>query len=282
LRRSFVTEMVPPEERPNAVALYSAMVNTSRIFGPALAGLLVVTVGFGLCFTVDAASYLVVIAALWMMRPADLHRLPIPARTKGDVRAALRYVARVPNLRISFIMLAIVGTLGYNLNVVLPLFVEHSLHRGDSAFTLIYAVFSAGALVSALVVAGHSLIRVRHVIIGSVAFGAAMLVLAPAPNVPIAIPAAFSVGVTSILYMTATTAIVQVEGDPAMHGRILALQTVLMVGTAPIGGPILGLIADAFGARAPIVIGGIASLVAAAWGYFATKRAKRSSSILRE
>jgi MFS family permease len=277
LRRSFVTEMVPPQDRPNAVALYSAMVNTSRIFGPALAGVLVVTVGFGWCFTVDAVSYLVVIVALWAMRPAELRRVAIPPKAKGDIRAALRYVARVPNLRISFIMLAVVGVLGYNLNVVLPLFVENSLHRGTTAVTLVYAAFSTGALVSALVVAGHSLVRVRHVIIGSFAFGVAMLVLAPAPNVALAVPTVFLVGVTSILYMTATTAIVQVEADPAMHGRILALQTVLMVGTAPIGGPLLGLVADWLGARAPIVVGGVASMAAGVWGFAALRRSHRVS-----
>jgi MFS family permease len=273
LRRSFVTEMVPHEEVPNAVALYSAMVNASRIFGPALAGLLVVTFGFGWGFTVDAASYVFVIAALAMMRTAELRRAPTPARTKGEVRAGLRYIARDPTLRISFIMLAVVGVLGYNLNVGLPLFVEQSLHRGDAAFTLLYSLFSTGALVSALVVAGRNLVSLRHILIGSAAFGVALLLLAPAPNIALAIPAVVLVGVTSILYMTATTAIVQVEADPTMHGRILALQTVLLVGSAPIGGPLVGIIADVAGARAPLVVGGVASIAAAAWGFAAARKA---------
>src|SRR5262249_57806815 len=157
LRRSFVTEMVPPEDRPNGVALYSAIVNTSRIFGPALAGLLVVTVGFGWCFTVDAISYVFVITALWMMRPSELIRVATPPRAKGAVRAGLRYVAGMPNLRIAFITLAVVGTLGYNLSVELPLLVERSLHHGDAAFTFLYVVFSVGALASALFVAQRRL-----------------------------------------------------------------------------------------------------------------------------
>ena len=274
LRRSFVTEMVPREDRPNGVALYSAIVNTSRIFGPALAGLLVVTVGYGWCFTIDAASYIFVLVALWMMRPAELFRTVIPERAKGAVRAGLRYVARMPHLRISFITLAVIGTLGYNLNVELPLFVERSLHRGDAAFTLLYTVFSVGALTSALLVAQRSLVRMRHILIGATGFGSALLLLAVTPNIALAIPVAFFVGVTSILYFTATTAIVQVEADPSMHGRILALQSVLLIGTAPIGGPIDGAIADAFGARAPLIVGGIASLGAAAWGYAAVRRAR--------
>jgi MFS family permease len=275
LRRSFVTEMVPREDVPNAVALYSAIVNTSRIFGPALAGVLVVTLGYGWCFTIDAVSYVTVLGALWMMRPAELRRQPVPPRQKGDVRAALRYVAAMPNLWIPFVMLTVVGIFGYNFNVVLPLFVEKGLGRGAGAFTLVYALFSTGALVSALVVASHNLMKVRHIIIGAAAFGVAMVVMAGVPNIEFALPLVFLVGVTSILYMTATTAIVQIEADQAMHGRILALQTVLMVGTAPIGGPLLGWIADAFGARAPVVVGGVASLAAALWGWLTSRRLSR-------
>jgi len=276
LRRSFVTEMVQPEDRPNAVALYSAIVNTSRIFGPALAGVLVVTVGFGWCFAIDAATYIFVLIALGMMRPAELWRVAVPERAKGAVRAAMRYVAKMPHLRISFVTLAVVGTLGYNLNVELPLLVEHTLHRGDAAFTLLYTVFSVGALTSALIVAQRSLVRMKHILVGGASFGTALLLLAAVPNIETAIVVAFAVGVTSILYFTATTAIVQVEADPSMHGRILGLQSVLLIGTAPIGGPIDGAIADAFGARAPLVVGGIASLGAAAWGYAAVRRAQKS------
>ena len=278
LRRSFVTEMVTPEDRPNAVALYSAIVNTSRIFGPALAGALVVTVGFGWCFTVDAISYVFVLLALWMMRPADLFRVAIPERTKGAVRAGMRYVWNAPHLRVAFITLAVIGTLGYNLTVELPLLVEHTLHHGDAAFTFLYTVFSVGALLSALLVAQRALVRMKHVLFGAASFGVTVILLALVPNIGAAVPAVFFVGITSILYFTATTAIVQVEADPTMHGRILALQSVLLIGTAPIGGPIDGYLADAFGARTPLVIGGISSILIAAWGYFAVRRTRVRAS----
>jgi MFS family permease len=273
LRRSFVTEMVPPEDRPNGVALYSAIVNTSRIFGPALAGALVVTVGFGWCFTVDAVSYVFVLAALWMMRPSELLRVATPPRSQGAVRAGLRYVAGMPNLRIAFITLAVVGTLGYNLSVELPLLVVRSLHHGVAAFTFLYVVFSVGALASALVVAQRRLVHLRHILIGAASFGVSLFLLALAPTFAFAIPIVLMVGVTSILYFTATTAIVQVEADQAMHGRILALQSVLLIGTAPIGGPIDGALADAFGARTPIIVGAVASLAVAGYGYLAARRA---------
>ncbi len=268
LRRSFVTEMVQAEDVPNAVALYSAMVNTSRMFGPALAGLLVVTLGFGWCFTIDAASYLVVLAALWAMRPAELRRAPPRRQARGDVRAGLRYIAAMPNLRMSFLMLAVVGVLSYNMNVQLPLFVEKSLHRGDAAFTLLYSVYSAGGLVCALIVARRSLVRFRHIVQGSLALGVAQLALAAAPGVAVALPVVFFAGVAGILYMTATTALVQVEADPTMHGRLLALQTALGAGSALVGGPFAGALADLLGARSPLLVGGVAALAAGAWAYF--------------
>jgi MFS family permease len=275
LRRSFVTEMVPKEDRPNAVALYSAIVNASRIFGPALAGVLVVTVGYGWCFAVDAASYVFVIIALAMMRTDELHRVTKSATeaTKGAVRTAIRYIRQTPSLRIAFVMLMVIGTLGYNLNVELPLFVERSLHQGDSTFTFLYTLFSIGALAAALVVANRQLVHLRNVLIGGGLFGIALLLLALTPSIGVAVPVLVFIGVASILYFTATTAIVQVDSDPSMHGRILALQSVLLVGTAPIGGPIDGAIADVFGARAPLLLGAVAAFAATAWGVLAARRA---------
>ncbi len=275
LRRSFVTEMVPVEDRAERVVVLVRVlvVNVARIVGPALAGVLVITVGYGWCFSVDAASYLVVLAALWMMRPAELYRGVSSPRAKGEIRAGLRYVADTPNLWISFVMLSIVGLLSYNyFSVTLPLFAIRSLHGGDGTFTLLYSVFSAGAVVSALVIANKKLVQIRHIILGAAAFGVTMLGLAAAPNTVVAVPAAFVVGVAAILYMTATTAIIQVEADPAFHGRILALQTFLLIGTTPIGGPILGWLADAAGARVPIVVGGVVCLGAAAFGLTARHR----------
>jgi MFS family permease len=272
VRRSFVTEMVPEQDVANAVTLYSALVNTSRIFGPALAGLLVVTVGFGWCFGIDAASYLAVLAALWMMRRSELRTVPVTPRGRGQVRAGLRYVRSLPELWLPFVMLAVVGTLSYNFTVVFPLFVEHGLHGSDASYTLVYSVFSAGALVGALIVADRRKVGVANIVRGAAAFGVSMLVLAAAPSVLATLPVVVLVGFSSIAFMTATTAIVQVRADPRMHGRVLALQTVLLVGTTPIGGPIMGAVSDAFGARVPLVIGGVAALLAALFGALVGRR----------
>jgi MFS family permease len=272
LRRSFVSEMVRSEDVPNAVVLYSTTVNVSRIFGPALAGLLVVTVGFGWCFALDAASYVAVLTCLFMMRQAELHRRAPRPRSKGEVREGFRYVLSIPSLWISFAMLAAIGTLSYNFNVTLPLFVTGALHGSDVVFTILYSVFSFGAVVCALVVAHRGFVQLRHIIFGAAALGITMLLLSIAPSVAIAAPIVFLMGMASILYINTTTSIVQVATKPEMQGRVLALQMILVAGTTPIGGPFLGWLSDVLGARSPLILGGVVCLLTAFFGYFAARR----------
>jgi MFS family permease len=266
-RRSFVTQMVSTDDVPNAVTLYSALVNTSRIFGPTLAGALVVTVGFGWCFTIDGISYVAVLLALAMMREAELRPIPVTPRGKRQVREGIRYVRGVTELRVSFLMLAVIGTLSYNFSVVFPLFVERTLGGGDAQYTLVYAVFSAGSLVGALAVARRRVIDLRLIVIGAALFGVSMIGLGLVPSVAIAFPVVAIVGVSSVSYMTATTALVQVRAEPTMHGRALALQSALLIGTTPLGGPLLGALADAHGARLSVFVGAAAALGAAALGW---------------
>jgi MFS family permease len=272
MRRSFVSEMVPREDLPNAVVLYSTIVNVSRMIGPALAGLLIITLGYGWCFTIDAASYLAVLLCIVLMRAGELHRQPPHPREKGEVRKGFAYVASSPVLGISFVMLLIVGTLTYNFGVTLPLFVTTSLKSSGAVFTVVYSVFSLGAVASALMVAHRRLVAMRHVVLGSTALGLATLTLAAAPSVAWALPVVFLVGATSIVYFTSTTAIVQLESEDAMHGRILSLQMVVIGGTTLIGGPLLGLVADVLGGRAPLIIGGVAALAAGGIGALALRR----------
>jgi MFS family permease len=274
VRRTFVSEMVPTTDLANAVTLYSAMVNISRILGPAIAGVLIVTVGYGWCFTFDAISYVTVMIALSMMRTSELRRVAVTPRGRGQVRAGLKYIAHIPDLWIPFAMLLIVGTISYNFTVVFPLFVEKGLHAGDSAYTILYSSFSAGSLIGAVLVARRKVVTVRTIAVGAACLGIAMLALSAVPNVATAYLVAVVVGAASVAYMTATQAIAQIRTEQQMIGRVISLQTVLLIGTTPIGGPILGLLADVIGARAPVVIGGVGALVAALFGIVAIRRSE--------
>lgn len=272
VRRSFVSEMVKKEDLPNAVVLNSTIVNVSRILGPAIAGILVVSVGFAWCFVLDALTYIAVLSSLWKMHENELRQRPARPRAKREIREGFRYIMRTPILWIQFIMLLIIGTLAYNFSVTLPLFVTKSLHGTNGDFTLIYSIFGCGALVSGLLVAHRGLAKISYAIVGAFALGTSMLLLSLSPSIMVTIPIIFIVGLSSIVYMNATTTVMQVEADPIFHGRVLALQSVLLIGTTPIGSPLLGLVADIAGARLPIVIGALACLAAGVFGYTANKR----------
>jgi MFS family permease len=175
-------------------------------------------------------------------------------------------------------MLVVIGTLSYNFAVVFALFVVKGLHGGGGAYTLVYSSFSVGGLLGALLVARRSTVTLRTVVTGAAALGASMVAFCAVPSVALADVVALVVGAASVAYMTATTSMAQLRTAPHMIGRVLAIQTVLLIGTAPIGGPLLGAIADAIGVRAPVLIGGLAALAAAGFGAFASRRRESRDS----
>lgn len=209
-----------------------------------------------------------------MMRPAELRRVEAAPREPGQIRAAVRYVLSVPELWISFAMVGIVGTLSYNFPVVFPLLVEKALGGDDAAYTLVYSVFSLGSVVGAFAVARRATVTIRTVSLGAAWLGVSMLALAAVPSVAAAVVAAAVVGVGAVAFLTAATAIAQVRTEQRMIGRVLGLQIVLVVGTTPVGGPLLGALADAVGARAPVVAGGTGALAAAFFGLAAARRTR--------
>ncbi|MET0458332.1 MAG: MFS transporter [Ilumatobacteraceae bacterium] len=265
-RRSFVVEMVPPREVTNAVSLNSAVMTGSRVIGPALAGVLVITVGFGWAFILDAVSYIAVIAGLLAMRSSELFRSPPMARAKGQVRAGLRYIRAERQLFVPLVMMALVGSFAFNFSVTIPLLVTGTLGGSDGTFTILFSVLSAGSLVGALWTARRDQVTNRQLVGSAAGFGLSMIALAAAPNLLFCFPAGILVGLSSIAFMTSSTAIVQVLAAPEYRGRVLAIQSMVFLGSTPIGGPIVGWVADVAGPRMAIVIGAMGCFAAAAYG----------------
>ena len=277
-RRSFVVEMVPEDHVNNAVSLNSALMTGSRVVGPALAGLLVTTVGFGWCFLLDAVSYVAVIAALWRMNPAELRAAPVTPKGKGQIRQGLRYARSIPELWLPLVMMTLIGTLAFNFQTVLPLFATRDLHGSDVTFTWLMSVVALGSLTGALATARRKTIDVAIVSRNAVIFGVAMLLLAFVPNQASAFIVGYLVGLGSIMFMTAATSITQLAAHPSMRGRVLALQAIVFLGSTPIGGPIIGAICEEWGARYGIAIGGVATLVAAGIGLVTVRRTQRAGA----
>jgi MFS family permease len=265
-RRAFVVEMVPARDLPNAVSLNSAVMTGSRVIGPAAAGALVVATGFGWPFIIDGISYLAVIAGLALMRPAELHRDAPVARHPGAVREGLRYIRAEPNLFVPLVMTAIIGTFAFNFTVTVPLLVQGPLDGGPLAFTALFSVVSLGSLVGALITARRTTVTAGHLVGSAAGFGVGMAGLALAPTLGVAFPVGFVLGLVSIGFLTSSTAIVQLLAGPEFRGRVLAIQAMVFLGSTPIGGPIVGWIADAAGPRAGLLVGAVSCFVAAAYG----------------
>jgi predicted MFS family arabinose efflux permease len=245
---------------------------SARVFGPALGGLLITTMGYGWAFLVDAISYIAVLIALRMMRTEELRPAPQTPKAKGQVRAGLRYVRSEPNLWVPLLMMTVVGTLSFNFSVVFPVFVRFTLHMGTNAFTLLFSVVSVGSVIGALVAARRQNVQIRSVALSSLVFGAAMTAMSFVPNLAWAFPVGMFVGFGSISFLTTSTAIVQIKAKPEMRGRVLALQAMVFLGSTPIGGPIVGWVSDTWGARYAIGLGALAALGAGLWGLWMVRR----------
>ena len=271
-RRSFVVELVPHDQITNAVSLNSALMTGSRVIGPALGGLLVATAGFGWAFLLDGVTYVAVLVALWRIDPAEVRRAPVTPRGKGQVRAGLRYAWSHTELRVPLVMMTVIGTLAFNFQTVLPLFAVRDLDGSELTFSLLMSVVSVGSLAGALRAARRHDVTVHLVSLSAAGFGASMLALAASPGQPAAFAFGVLMGFTSISFMTSSTAIVQLRADPTMRGRVLALQAIVFLGSTPIGGPVVGWVSESFGARWGLVVGGLATLAAAAYGLGTVRR----------
>lgn len=274
-RRAFVVEMVPGDDLPNAVSLNSAIMTGSRVVGPAAAGALVLAVGYGWPFVLDGFTYLAVIAGLVMMRPDELFRSAPTPRGKGQVREGLRYIRSEPYLFVPLVMMALIGTFAFNFSVTLPILVSGPLHGGTATFTLLFSVLSLGSLVGALWTARRTTVTAAHLVQSSAGFAVTMVLLAASPNLAAAFPAGILLGLASITFMTTSTAIVQLLAGPAYRGRVLAIQSMVFLGSTPIGGPIVGWITDAWGPRVGLLVGAVACAAAAAYGHRALDPSQR-------
>jgi MFS family permease len=274
-RQSFVMEMVGRDDLPNAVSLNSVVVNAARIVGPAAAGLLIATVGIAFCFLLNAASYVAVIAAFIAMRPDELHRSAPVARKRGQLREGLRYVWSHPDLRTPLLLMAVVGTLAYNFSVVFPLLVTRGFHAGAGTYGVLYSVMGAGAVVGGLVVAARSRATAPLLAGSTIAFGGVLLAAATAPHLAVEMVVMFPVGAASTAFIATSNSILQLNATAEMRGRVMALFSVVFLGSTPIGGPLIGWIAQVAGPRVALGVGALSTLAAGVVAVVAVRRVRR-------
>jgi len=270
-QQSFLYEMVGPDDVANAVGLNSVVINSSRIIGPAVGAVLIASVGVAPCFFINAASFLAVIGALAAMRTAELHRSkPVP-REPGQVRAGLRYAWRTPSVRVPLLMLAVISILAYNYSVVLPLLTKSVFGRGGGSYGVLSAAMGVGALAGALLMASRARPSRRLLVGAAFAFGVVTIGLAFAPGYYVGLALLMLMGGAGVLFISTTNALLQLNAADAMRGRVMALWSIVFLGSTPIGGPITGLLVRGLGVRWAIAIGGIAAIMTAAGAVLALR-----------
>ncbi len=262
-RQSFAIEMVGEDRVVNAVSLNNALIHSARILGPAGAGLLIATIGVAPCFLVNALSFGAMIVALRGMDPGELRPAPVATRGRGAVRAALSYVSRTPALAIPLAMMAVVGTLGYNFQVILPLLARFSFDGGAATYTALAVAMGAGSVVGALAAGAHGRVGPRLLVAAAFGFGAVALVAAAAPSVPLEVAALVPLGAASVTFAAGVNSSLQLAADPPMRGRVMALYSIVFLGSTPIGAPIAGWLSQSIDPRAALVLTGVAGLTAA-------------------
>jgi MFS family permease len=268
-RQSFVTEMVGKEQVINAVGLNSAVFTLARVIGPAIAGVLIAVVGTGWCFLCNGLSYFPVVFALVLMRPWELHRGRPTPRARGQIRAGIGYAWSTPELRFPLLLMLVVGTLAFNFSVLMPLMASFVFHSGASTFGLLMSFMGAGAFVGALVSANRARPSHRLLAFAGVAFGGLLIGAALAPTLLIELLVLLPLGAAMITFQATANSLLQLNSDPALRGRVMALYVMVFLGSTPIGGPIVGWVAEQFGARTGLGLGGLATVIASLvllWG----------------
>jgi MFS family permease len=271
-RQTFVSEMVGEKDLSNAVALNSANFNSSRLIGPAVAGMVIAAVGPGWAFLINAGSYIGVIASLLAIRTSELHRRDRPIAGEGRLRDGLRYVRSRPDLRTLLIMIGLFGALGLNFPVFISSMAVSVFHLNARGFGLLTSAMAVGSVTGALLAARRERPRLTLIVASAGLFGAAYILAALMPVALLFGLALTLVGIFSQTVTTSSMSLVQVSTDVSMRGRVMALAMTLVLGGQPIGAPLVGWVANSFGPRWALVVGACGGFAAMAVGIVYLRR----------
>jgi MFS family permease len=268
-RHALTFQLVGRDELPNAVALNSSLFNAAQIVGPAMAGAVIAGVGVGVCFAINAASFLAVLAVLLLMRTAELFPLErgqSPLKGMAAIREGIDYVMREPRLKLVVAIAAVVSLLGFQFRVLLPVLASKTLTVGAGIFGVLFACFGAGALAGGLVAAGARRPSWGRLLVGVGGFSTAMLVLAPLRSVWAAAVLLFATGFGFALWSATSQTLLQLAAPDALRGRVLGVYFFALAGFTPLGSLLTGWLASVGGTELAFSVAGAAGLLATAVG----------------
>ncbi|MGA7988587.1 MAG: MFS transporter [Candidatus Dormiibacterota bacterium] len=281
VRQAFTIQMVGRDELPNAVALNSSIFNASRIVGPAIAGGLIAIAGVGICFLINALSYLAVLAALGLMRVHDLFPTSRDQHPQNLFRGSLdglKFAWRTPVIRSVLMMMLFIATISMNFSVLLPIVASRTLHSGAEVFGILSALFGFGAFLGALFSASLGRASRHTMLVGAALFSASELALAPLHVIWAAGIALVVVGIAFTLYTAQANSTLQLAVTDQMRGRVLGIYGYVFFGTAPIGGFLAGWLAEVGGTELAFLVAGLTGIAATIYGWANTGRAVRKSA----
>jgi MFS family permease len=265
-RQAFVVDMVGREDLVNAIALNSSMINGARIVGPAVAGVLVASVGEGWCFFINAVSYLAVIAGLLLMRLTVRTRIPLPGPALAGIVEGFRYVRHTRPIRTLLLLLGLVSLTGMPYAVLMPIFADRILHGGARALGLLMGASGLGALAGALTLATRQGIRGlgRWVALAALGFGASLVLFSWSRTFWLSAALLLPVGFCMIIEMASSNTLIQSLVSDRLRGRVMAVYSMLFMGMAPFGSLLAGALASRLGAPATVALGGAVCIIGAA------------------
>ncbi len=267
-RQAFVMEIVGPDRIVNAVSLNSVMVHSARVIGPAVAGILIATIGVAPCFGLNAVTYGVMFWALWSIDPRSVNVSPRAKKADRGVIEAVRYVRATPELGVPLMLMAIVGTLGLNFHVVLPLLAKLTFDGGATSYAVLVSSMGIGSVVGALIIGARGETGLSVIAFSALCFGAAAAIAAVMPSMATEIPVLALLGAAAVTFAAAINSTLQLVVEPEMRGRVMALYTVVFIGSTPIGGPLVGWISEAYDPRWALALAALSGLLAAATAFW--------------
>ncbi len=266
-RQTFVMEMVGADDISNAVTLNSVVVNAARVIGPAIGGVIIATVGIGECFVANAVSYLAVVTAMLLIRSDQLHPSARSARAPRQLREGFRYAWSEPTLRTTLVMLAIIGTLTFEFSTTLPMLSEFTFGAGSTGLAIMTSLMGAGAVMGGLAVASAGPPTPARLVAVAGAFGLATAAIALMPTIHLVYVAMPFVGAASVATISLSNATLQLNSDARLRGRVMSLFSMALIGSTPIGGPLVGWLGDHVSPRFALLVGAVGALAAAAYGW---------------
>jgi MFS family permease len=277
-RQTFVGELVGDADLSNAVALNSTSFNAARMIGPAVSGLIIAAFGSGWAFLINGASFGAVLVSLGALRLPELHPIARARRAKGSFAEGLRYVGSRPDLLAILAMLFLIGTFGLNFSIFIATMAVGVFHADAFGYGLLSSSMAVGTVAGALISAGRDRPQFGALTVGSAVFGLGCALGALAPVYWVFAAALAVIGVAALTVTNVSNSLMQLSTEPSMRGRVIALRVGVALGGTPIGAPIVGWIADAFGPRWAIGVGAAAGFAAAIVGVVAATRASRRTA----